>query len=96
MTSSVPFPGGDGGEDIVIFAQLDRSGTRIPMKDLQIPRTSSVANLGGNEIEHVATGGIVREGRQQTGTLHRGRGSVSANDVVHDVALAKQLGRLRR
>src|SRR5229473_8027438 len=88
-------PGGDGGEDIVVFAQLDGSDTRVPVKDLQIPRTSGITDLSRNEVEHVATGAIVREGGQQTGTLHCGRGSVSANDVVHDVALAEQLGRLR-
>src|SRR5712691_3103568 len=65
-----PLPRRNGREDVVVLAQLPRSHAGVPVEDLQIPGTARIANLGWNEVEHVAAGGIVRQSSHQTSTLH--------------------------
>src|SRR5712692_877327 len=92
----VPLPRRDGSEDVVVFTQLHWSHSGVPVEDLQVPGTARIADLGWNEVEHVAVGSIVRQSGQQTSALHDRNVATGVDDMEDDVALADQLCRIRR
>src|SRR6266851_3303136 len=89
-------PRRDGSEYVVVFAQFHRSHSGFPVEDLEIPGTARVPDLGWDEVEDVAAGCIIWQGGQQARGLHRRNVAIGVDDVEDDVALADQLGRVRR
>src|SRR5712692_11007421 len=88
--------GCDRGEDVGVAGELGRRDAGVPVEDLQVPRAAGVPDLGGDEVEHVAGAGVVREGGLGACELHGWHGPAGVDDVEDDVAGREHLGLLRR
>src|SRR5712692_4644437 len=88
--------GCDRGEDVGVAGELGRRDAGVPVEDLQVPRAAGVPDLGGDEVEHVAGTGVVREGGLGACELHGWHGPAGVDDVEDDVAGREHLGLLRR